>query len=220
MADSHTAYVDVATLREYLPKAGDEDVPALQKLILRASRSIDKAVGVPAGWYGRVDSPVEEIRAFYPVPGGQYILLPPFAGDHVTLYPKDSEPVEIPVVHILNTSAWGEFNSLIGYENPPALYAYVVFNGALTRQDGTRLADEVYAIGAAWGFTDAPDDVQEAVLQLAVFRWRSKDSGFSGVLGQMQDGGALHASTGWPKDVRDTISALRSEAISRGWITV
>jgi hypothetical protein len=190
--------VTVDQLREYLPKAGDEDVPAFTKLVVRATRAAEQRIGVPAGFYEKAADDATT----------RVIYARPFRSDYFFLPPHLPSPTPLIVA--------------------PAGYAVAPL---FTMQSGVAVATQPaysgvgywglhipYEVTARWGFAEVPADFQEAVLQLAVKWWRSKDSAFSGVLGQMNDGGVAYSSTGFPTAVKDLCEALRDDAIRKGWI--
>jgi hypothetical protein len=140
----------------------DQDRDVFDLLIPRASAIFDTLCGVSPGYFlPRTGSDPATEQTFYGS-GGIYLTLPP----HV-------EAIEITMP--------------TGYTLP----TYVEMDGSLFLTDSSGVlvgtggcADLTWPRGIAvkvkakWGYEATPDDVKEAVAELVVAMWRSKDSAF------------------------------------------
>lgn len=139
------------------------DSGVFRVLIPRASAIFDTLCGVSPGYFlGRKETDPATEKVFFGT-GGLYLTLPPYVGELEISMPS-------------------------GYSVPK----YTLMDNALfiTDSQGILITPGVGADGyfwpkgvavtikAKWGYEKTPDDVVEAVVELVVAMWRSKDSAF------------------------------------------
>lgn len=157
----------------YLPQVtSEEDKAALAELITRVSRRIDAYVtdGQAENFFAA--SPAGATEGTFYGDGCSYLWLPEFVPGSV------SKLVGLRGVEIET------------FVEQPTGLQLADADGVLTR--GAVFGDGVpYKVTARFGFAAIPADINEAALQLSVRTYRSKDEGFSGVIGAMRNDGAI-----------------------------
>lgn|GEM_PF-5677280 len=164
--------MDYATLEEllgYLPSVtSDEDKGVLAAMITRGSRAIDT--------YTRRDpetfapAPTEaSARRFYGADSA-VLLLSEFVADSI-------EEVTAPTGYMPEDYVEfrrGQIRGLHTATTDKILTPRVVWKKGVP-----------FTVTARWGYAAIPADIKEALMQLVVRWWRSKDEAFAGVIGQV-----------------------------------
>lgn len=182
---------DYATLEELLGYlslvSSDEDKVVLTQMLARGSQAIDD--------YTR--------RA-----AGAFALAPEEAADLV-VYGEDSAVLR------LSEFVAGSIESVTGPagRTPESFVEYrrgrvIGLHSATSDKILTpRVAWErgvPYTVRARWGFAATPGAVKEALLQLVVRWWRTKDEAFSGVIGQLSADHSI-IERGFPPGVKNLL---------------
>lgn len=160
---SGRSYVNQDDIRPYAFQYDENDLALWDKMSIRASRIFDIMCYVPAEYFfPSADPVVASAKVFY---GTGSVFLP------IQTYHDDIVSVTMPS----------------SYTVP----SYIAANGCLrtTNSDGIVFEAMQYGrtfwprgvpvtITAKWGFDKVPEDVKEAVLELLMAMWRSKDQAF------------------------------------------
>ncbi len=169
-------YATLAELLDYLPLvSSDEDKAALGRMLTRGSRAID-------AYTRRADdafapAPEDESEQIIYGTGQAVLLLPEFVAGSI-------ESVTAPQGYYL-PAGYVEFRRRD------------ITTGALRVGLHTATTDKIltprvvwasgvpFTIVARWGFQAIPGSIKEALLQLLVRWWRTKDEAFTGVIGSL-----------------------------------
>jgi hypothetical protein len=146
------AYATLDQVYDAMPQLtrGEHDA-VLGDYLDRATKIVDRALGFSFSDYGAAAD--KDVRAV----GGQYLELPYHQADSVTA-----------VYEVLSKAADYESTSEItDYEELP--------DGRLWRALGW-YQDVWYRVTGVWGYGEAPDDVVEVTIRVAVNIWRGRDS--------------------------------------------
>ncbi len=156
------AYLSLETLRTFAYQVDEDGLKFLEDLLPRASRIFDKLCGVSPNWFQPSDGSAT-VKTLYGN-SSQLLALPPYFGDDPTIILPDGYFVP-------------KFIAKGGY------LMTTDSNGVL--QTGSRTAYPIVwpsavpiKVTAKWGFEKTPDDVVEAVAELCIAIWRSKDTAF------------------------------------------
>ena len=180
------SYIAIEDIIDYGYQVDETDEKVLKKIAPRAARIFDLFADAAPGHFGKFEAAagapdggaVEQV--FYG-DGSAILRLPPYVGPlaagAVTLPPGYSAPefsertdrygnqylqraATAQAVSLMDEAAW--------------------FRGTL-QQTGWPAGVPV-KVKAKWGFAATPDDVKEAVLELTIAIWRSKDPAFAKVI--------------------------------------
>lgn len=159
---SDEAYISLEFLKTFAYQFDEKDLKFLEDVLPRASRIFDKLCNVVPNYFQPADGEAS-VKVVYGS-GSQLLAVPPYFGDDPTITLPDGYTVPKFVArggYLLTTDS----------------------NGLL--QTGTRNVYPVVwpqavpiSITAKWGFEAVPADVVEAVAELVIAIWRSKDTAF------------------------------------------
>ncbi|HLM58178.1 MAG TPA: hypothetical protein VK422_18895 [Pyrinomonadaceae bacterium] len=162
-------YATVEELLGYLPGVtSEEDQGVLASMLTRGSRAIDSFTRRPDNAFAPAPSGSAE-RVIYGE-GSAVLRLPEFVEGSV-------EGVAAPTGYV--PAGYVEFRraGVVGLHTATP-------EGILTAR--VEWAKGVpYRVTARWGYAETPGAVKEALLQLVVRWWRTKDEAFAGVVGQI-----------------------------------
>jgi hypothetical protein len=154
-------YITVSELQIYAWQHDDEDLIAMGPLVVRASRIFDILTYVPAEFFLPLDEP-HFSKTFYG-DGTVFLALPSArTGPLVVTMPEgNTVPPYVLIDRCLRTV---DDNGLV--YSPGQM-------GATVWPRGLPIMVE-----SDWGFPAVPEDVKEAVAELVIAMWRSKDLAF------------------------------------------
>jgi len=138
----------------------DEDAqgPVYQKIIPRASAIFEDLCRVNAGYFNKAGDIATE-RTIYGS-GTSYLTLPPHVGEIAITVPEN---YTMPTYAEVDNTLWLTDSTGVRY---PAGSTPTWWRGV------------AITVVGRWGFPEIPDDVKEAVVELAVSMFRSKDTSF------------------------------------------
>lgn len=194
------AYATVAEFREYMEQVKSEvSVPGtdakIQKVLNRATKIIDTVLGYSFTLAGE---PGEQV-----VYGNDtdYLTPPVYVAGSVALV-EAPDGYTVPDYIEQDGMLIVERSGVLGSPYVrPGLYG----GGPAHPYPGGWLAGVPYTITAEYGYEAIPDDIVEACLETAVRIWRSKDAGFSDVVG-VEGGGAVGYNRAFSNLVREILS--------------
>lgn len=154
------AYATIDEIKPYVWQYDDKDLELLDPLSKRASRLFEIMCYVPTGYFFPGSGNLEA-RTFYGT-GSVYLLLPPYYGAlTVTMPSAYTVPDYAEIEGALRTK------SSDGVLFEPTAYNRTYWPNGVAITVTTR-----------WGFQAVPEDVKEAVIELTVAMFRSKDQAF------------------------------------------
>jgi hypothetical protein len=157
------AYLSLETLRTFAYQVDEDGLKFLEDLLPRASRIFDKLCDVSPNWFQPAADGPATAKTLYGN-GSQLLALPPYFGDEPTITLPDGYTAPHFVVkggYLMTTDSNGVLQT-----GPKVVYPAIWPSGVPIQ------------ITAKWGFEKTPDDVVEAVAELSIAIWRSKDTAF------------------------------------------
>ena len=161
----------------------------MQELLDAAAETLDGEIG--HGWGTAAAS--ASTRTVYGS-GTDILTLPAHVADSVTTVAYNATAITSYVQ--LGGALYFTYGTPAGYSYP------------LPPRYGAWAYGRPYVVTARWGWGDAPADVVEANLQLAVRAYRSRDAGYSDVIGVAGEGEVAYTRA-YPADVKRTIDRYR-----------
>lgn len=158
-------YITIENLKTYAYQFNDKDVDFLIDTIPRASRIFDKLCRVRAGYFSE-KSTNPEAKVVYGS-GATLLALPPYFGDVPSITMPENftvPPYIIQENYVMTTDSTGRILSGTPSYIEPVTNIWPL-NVPIT-------------VTAKWGYETVPEDVVEAVCELAIAIWRSKDTAF------------------------------------------
>ncbi|OLE52113.1 MAG: hypothetical protein AUG51_19340 [Acidobacteria bacterium 13_1_20CM_3_53_8] len=174
-----SSYITTTDIVEYGYQVEEDDEVLLDKIGLRASRIFDRFAEVPPSFFDK--APSESANRVVYGTGTDYLFLPPY------IAPLGANAISMPTGYTV--PEFYERQSRFGLQ-----YLQRKYSGqslSLMEPDGWPLWGAPERVGwlfvpitinAKWGFEDVPEDVKEAVLELTIMIWRSKDPAFAKVI--------------------------------------
>lgn len=160
MADE-TAYLERDDIRLYAYQVQDSDLTLFDTLITRASRIFDILCCAPAGYFLQ-RSAAAETRTVYGS-GLSFLALP-----------RHYEPVTaVTVPGDYTAPYWSEVDGCLRTKDSKGT-VFQIYDP----NRGIWPAGVAVSVTAKWGFAAVPEDVKEAVAELTIAMWRSKDHAF------------------------------------------
>lgn len=172
-------YVPLSDVAEYGYQIDEEDEAVLGKIGPRCDRLFDTVAGVPPGYFCAAPAGVAVQTVFGD--GSGILRLPPYVGELADGAVTSPAGYTVPEFYE-RTDRWG--NRFLQATSSPRAVTLLDedawFSGTL--RGGCWREGAPYKVSARWGFEATPDDVKEAVLELIIMVWRTKDPAFAKVI--------------------------------------
>lgn len=154
------SYAAVDEIRPYVWQYDDKDLALFDKLGKRASRLFEIMCYVPVGYF-HPGTGEPEARVFYGT-GSVYLFLPPHYGTLTLSMPTAYTAPE-----------WVDVEGALRTKSSDGVIFEPLASNRTFWPSGVAVT-----VTAKWGFEAIPEDVKEAVIELAVAMFRSKDQAF------------------------------------------
>jgi hypothetical protein len=139
----------------------DKDGPLLEKLIPRATVTFEGLAGMPAGYFNKAADEASPKEIFGT--GGTILSVPPYVGDEIIV---GSMPTGYTIPTFAASGGVLRLTDSGGVMIPVAI--------GIGWPQGLKIT-----VVARWGFEEVPEDVKQAVIELAMAMFRSKDQAAS-----------------------------------------
>lgn len=187
-------YANIWEVREQAYQSQDGDEPLLAGLITRMSRLFDAVAGVPDSYFGEVDSTTAASSRDYWGDGTDYLRIDPYiqataptvtmpTGWTVPEYFASNPLVSSPrkqqnAGEFFLVRTYGDDASRLTIHTQSQEYFPAEFLNQLGSYPGWPDGIKV-TISAKWGWLETPAEVRQAVIEMVVATWRSRDTAFA-----------------------------------------